>query len=146
MADNVPITPGAGTSISTEEISTLNGAAVTPQQAQRILLALRTADGTALDVGAASPFPVKDAGTYGYAAGAAAATVDVPTGARIKRVSVIAGASVAATVTILGGATITIPAGGGFDEQLPGDAIATSGTSEVVIGGTAQAYYVGWVA
>jgi hypothetical protein len=87
----------------------------------------------------------KDTGTYGYAAGSAAASVDVPTGARIKRVSVVAGTAVNATVSILGGATITVLAGGGFDEQLPGDALATSSTNEIVIGGTVQSYYVAWV-
>jgi hypothetical protein len=84
-------------------------------------------------------------GTFGYAAGTAAGNVDVPTGARIKRVSVIAGAAASATVTILGGNTITIPAGGAFDEQVPGDATATSGATDVVIGGTIQSYYVAWV-
>jgi hypothetical protein len=84
-------------------------------------------------------------GTYAYAAGTAAGNVDVPTGARLKRVSVIAGATVAATVTILGGNTITVPAGGAFDDQIPGDATGTSSTSEVVIGGTVQSYYVAWV-
>jgi hypothetical protein len=84
-------------------------------------------------------------GTFGYAAGTAAGNVDVPTGARIKRVSVIAGAAAGATVTILGGNTITIPAGGAFDEQVPGDATATSATNEVVVGGTIQSYYVAWV-
>lgn len=86
----------------------------------------------------------KETGTFGYAAGTAAANVDVPTGARIRRVSVIAGASVAATVTILGGNQITIPAGAAFDEQLAGDALATSSASEVAIAGTVQAYYVSW--
>jgi hypothetical protein len=81
-------------------------------------------------------------GAYGYASGTAAATVDVPAGARVKRVSVIAGSGGTATVTIAGGATITIPAGGSFDEQIPGD--ATVG-ADVVIGGTVTSYYVGWV-
>jgi hypothetical protein len=81
-------------------------------------------------------------GTYGYAAGTAAGTVDVPIGARVKRVSVIAGSGTA-TVTIAAGATITIPAGGSFDEQIPGDAPAGA---DVVIGGTVSSYYVGWVA
>lgn len=82
-------------------------------------------------------------GTYGYAAGTAAGTVDVPPTARVKRVSVIAGSGGAATVTIAGGATITIPAGGSFDEQVPGD---TATGADVVIGGTVSSYYVGWVA
>lgn len=50
MADNVSITAGSGTVISTEEITTLNGGAVSAQQVQRIAAALRTADGTAIDL------------------------------------------------------------------------------------------------
>lgn len=56
MADTVVITSNAnstppnGTVISTEEVTTLNGGAVTAQQVQRIALALRTADGTAVDL------------------------------------------------------------------------------------------------
>ena len=80
-------------------------------------------------------------GAYAYAAGTAAGTVDVPAGARVRRVSVIAGASVAATITVAGGATITVPAGASFDEQLIGD-VALGG--DVVIGGTVQSYFVSW--
>lgn len=56
MADTVVITananstPPAGTVVSTEEVTTLNGGAVTAQQVQRIALALRTADGAAVDL------------------------------------------------------------------------------------------------
>lgn len=56
MADNVtfqsttPATPPASTVISTEEVTTLNGGAVAAQQAQRVLLAVRTADATAVDL------------------------------------------------------------------------------------------------
>lgn len=50
MADNVAITAGSGTTISTEEITTLNGGAVSAQHLQRIATALRTADGTAIDL------------------------------------------------------------------------------------------------
>lgn len=90
------------------------------------------------------PLATKGAGIYGYHAGAAAATIDVPAGARITRVSVLAGTSAAATVQILGGDTITVAAGGAFDETISGDALATVSTSEVIVGGTAQAYYVAW--
>jgi hypothetical protein len=85
---------------------------------------------------------VTEGGTYGYAAGTAAGTVDVPTGARVKRVSVLAGSGGSATVTIAGGNTITIPASGSFDEQIPGQATAGA---DVVIGGTVASYYVSWV-
>ena len=50
MADTVDITPGSGTKISTEEVTTLNGGAVTAQHVQRVAAALRTADGTAVDL------------------------------------------------------------------------------------------------
>jgi hypothetical protein len=135
-----------GIAVLDDSISTLNGSALTGTipKAQRIKLGVGT-DGVFQDVDADHPFPVKEPGTYGYAAGAAAGSVDVPTGARVKRVSVLPGASVAATLRILGGSLITIPVGSSFDEQLPGDAAATSGASDVVIGGTAQAYYVSWV-
>lgn len=84
----------------------------------------------------------REVGTYGYAAGTSATTVDVPAGARAKRVSVLAGSGGSATVTIAGGNTITIPASGSFDEQIPG--LATAG-GDVVIGGTVASYYVSWV-
>lgn len=50
MADNVLITAGVGTSVSTEEITTLNGGAVSAQHVQRMVAALRTADGIASDL------------------------------------------------------------------------------------------------
>lgn len=59
MADNVK--QQENQLISTEEVSNLNGGAVTAQQLQRIILALRTADGTAVDVAAGHPLPVNDA-------------------------------------------------------------------------------------
>lgn len=56
MADNVTTqsstlaTPPASTVISTEEVTTLNGSAVTAQHVQRTAIAARTADGTAIDI------------------------------------------------------------------------------------------------
>lgn len=55
MTDNVTFdlsfgSPPVGTVVSTEEVTTLNGGAVTAQQVQRVALALRTADGTAIDL------------------------------------------------------------------------------------------------
>ena len=50
MPDNVAITPGVGASVSTEEVTTLNGGAVSAQHVQRVALSMRTADGTAVDV------------------------------------------------------------------------------------------------
>ena len=57
MSDNVnlPLT-GSGDSTalaSTEEVTTLNGGAVTAQHVPRAIIAVRTADGTAVDVGKA---------------------------------------------------------------------------------------------
>lgn len=56
MADNViyqsgtPATPPDLTVISTEEVTTLNGGAVSAQQIQRVAAAVRTADGVAIDL------------------------------------------------------------------------------------------------
>lgn len=65
MADDAVFGSGgklpAGTRVSAEEITNLNGGAVTAQLLQRALLAIRTADGTAVDVDAADPLPVEDA-------------------------------------------------------------------------------------
>lgn len=60
MADNViyqaatPATPPNATVISTEEVTTLNGGAVAAQQVQRVAVAVRTADGTAIDLPAST--------------------------------------------------------------------------------------------
>jgi hypothetical protein len=50
MADNVSITAGSGVTISSEEVTTLNGGAVSAQQVQRVAIASRTGDGTAVDL------------------------------------------------------------------------------------------------
>lgn len=55
MSDNVTFqttvaTPPTGTVVSTEEVTTLNGGAVTAQQVQRVAIASRTADGVAVDL------------------------------------------------------------------------------------------------
>lgn len=49
MADNVAITAGSGTTVSTEEVTTLNGGVVSAQHVQRVAKAFRTADATAVD-------------------------------------------------------------------------------------------------
>lgn len=60
MADNVtyqsttPSTPPNLTVISTEEVTTLNGGAVAAQQIQRVAVAVRTADGVAVDLPAST--------------------------------------------------------------------------------------------
>jgi hypothetical protein len=50
MADNVAITAGAGTTVSTEEATTLNGGAVAAQHVQRVVVSVRTADGVVEDI------------------------------------------------------------------------------------------------
>lgn len=49
MADNVAITAGSGTTVSTEEVTTLNSAGVSAQHLQRIILAYRLSDGVGFD-------------------------------------------------------------------------------------------------
>jgi hypothetical protein len=78
-------------------------------------------------------------GSFGYAAGVIAATVDVPARGDIQEISVVAGAA-AATITIGGGAVITVPAGMAFTAYPKGEARA----ADVVIGGTPASYYVAW--
>jgi uncharacterized protein YjlB len=78
-------------------------------------------------------------GKFGYRAGTSAATVDLGINDDLKRVTVIAGAS-AATLTIGGGDTITVPAGVVFDETISGRAT----NADVVIAGSVTAYYVAW--
>jgi len=81
------------------------------------------------------------ANPFGYAAGTAAATVDVPAAARVRHVHVVAGAA-PATVTIAGGATITVPTATVFDLPVPGDVALGA---DVVIGGIVASYVVAWV-
>lgn len=133
MADGVIVNPSTGVSTATTVAFDDCGAA---GKVQIVKLAIST-DGSV----ATLPLETLLArGTYGYASGAVAATVDVPAGARVKRISVLA-STTAATVVIAGGATITVPAGGSFDEQILGD--ATLG-GDVVIGGGVTSYYVAW--
>ena len=130
----LPVALDAATLAALETIQANTGLDLSPLATEAKLEAVRAL--------LAGTLAVKDAGTYAYRAGTAAGTVDVPTGARLRRVSVLAGASAAATVTIGGGDTITIPAGGALDESISGDAVG----ADVVIGGTVQSYYVSWVA
>lgn len=60
MADNIKVDEGSGPAVSTEEITTLNGGVVSAQQAQRLIAAIRTGNGTAVDVTSGSPLPVAD--------------------------------------------------------------------------------------
>lgn len=107
----------------------------------QLAIALETVTvGGTVAIDAASTIKTRQAGTYGYAAGTSVGTVDVPIAARLSRVSVIAGIS-GATIAIGAGATITIPANGSFDEQIPGEALG----ADVVIAGSVQSYYVAWV-
>lgn len=117
----------------------LGGIVVTPDPDDPFEVGL--ADGTTVGLAEDVVFVVDDV-SYGYAAGTGDATVDVPANARVRRVMVIANASVATTVTIAGGNTITIPAGGSFNEQIPGQ--ATLGGDVVIGGGDSLSYYVAW--
>lgn len=106
-----------------------------PEDLLGVLVSATNPDGTPYTL------PVTlSAGAFGYAAGTAAATVDVPAGARVRSVSVLAGAG-SATITIGGGATITVPTGLSFTEQIVGDVALGA---DVVIGGTPASYYVSW--
>lgn len=81
------------------------------------------------------------ANTFGYAAGVAAGTVDIPAAARLTRIAVVAGAS-PATVVIDGGDTITVPTAMAFSEDIMGD---VPKGADVVIGGTVATFYVAWM-
>ena len=50
MGDNVQITAGSGTLVSTEEVTTLNGSGVSAQHLQRTANAIVLSDGTAIDL------------------------------------------------------------------------------------------------
>ncbi len=83
--------------------------------------------------------PVKDAatsGTWGYLAGTTGVAI-VPTGGRVLQVSAAAGDSTAATFTINGGATVTVPPYRDFTFEPKGNLVAptlefTNTTSYVV--------------
>lgn len=132
MADNTTLNPGAGGDvIASDDIGGVKH--------QLVKLEYGPAD-VANQVSLTQPLPVIEGATFGYDAGNAIGTIDVPASALLKRVSVIAG-SVDATITIGGGDIITVPAGGSFDEQIPGRAVG----ADVVLGGSVTSYYVSWV-
>jgi hypothetical protein len=143
LSDNVSIKDAANATVPilTDEITTRNGGAVTAVQAEVVKVATG-GNGVATDVSEASPFPVKDGGTFAYRAGGAPVTVTVPAGARLRYVGVVAASDANATVTIAAGQTITVPAGMAFERALPG----TQTAGDVVIAGSVTAYYVDWVA
>lgn len=104
MADNIAITPGTGASVSTEEVTTLNGATVSAQHLQRIIASLRTADGTAVDgVGLAHRLdPVND-GLTTYPYGHSYTYISTATTTTVK-----SGAGVLQSIIVNGGTTGTI--------------------------------------
>lgn len=140
MADNIGIRSSAASDAKQVAADDIGGVLY------QLIKLTYGADGQASMVSTTSPFPVTavESGTYAYAAGTGDATVDIPAGGRVRRVSVVANAASATTVTIAGGNTITIPAGGAFDEQIPGQ--ATLGGDVVIGGGDSQSYYVSWTA
>jgi hypothetical protein len=79
-------------------------------------------------------------GSFGYASGTSAATVNVPAGARVRKVFLVADTG-GATITIAGGSSIAVPAGVVFDQPVGGDAAKGA---DVVIGGALKTYYVAW--
>lgn len=96
MADGVSITPGSGELISTEEITNLNGGAVSTQQVQRIGVTFVTGNGAArdADLGAGNtgsatqrvviasnqvPIPASQSGTWNITN--ISGTISLPTGA-----------------------------------------------------------------
>lgn len=131
-----------------DEIGLFNGSPTEADQFgqrpinQAIGLTISKGDGIAAWVGDADPVPTREAGTYGYAAGTIAATVDIPADGRLQRVFVIATENGPASVRVGSGDIITVPADAAFDEQIPGSAVGT----DVTIGGNVLAYYVSWVA
>lgn len=50
MPDNLGYTPGTGATVSTEEVTTLNGSAVTAQHLQRMAMGISTANGVGIDL------------------------------------------------------------------------------------------------
>lgn len=95
----------------------------------------------ALDTSIQQLVDLLQGGAFGYEAGTAPATIDVPAGAVVKSISVVAAADGVATVVIAGGDTITILEGGGFDERVVGN---VGDGADVVIGGAVASYYVSW--
>jgi hypothetical protein len=76
----------------------------------------------------------------------AAGNVNVPTGARIKEISVAATSGGTATVTVLGKLLATVPASLTFDWAVPGSLLGTSSTTDVVFAGNVASGFVSWVA
>lgn len=138
MADNTQL--NTGDVIATDELASLNGGPPgTPApKVQRTKMGYGS-DSDFRDIDPAHPLPTGDPGGFHYAADTSAGTVSPPGGARLKYVEVLAGGT-AATATIAGGATITVPANTKFSRAISG---LTSGA--VVIGGGVAAYYVEWV-
>jgi len=83
-------------------------------------------------------------GKWSYAAGTSG-TVTLPEGAVVCQIS--ARSTAGGTITIFGGATITIPANGSFDRYPPDHALCIargSATDDIVFTGT-TAYYVEYI-
>jgi hypothetical protein len=146
MADNPH--PLDNPPVAADELTAFNGLATVPDTItgarpvlQAVGVAVSTGDGLAEWASDTQPLATKDGGTFGYRAGTAPATVDVPALARLRRVYVAAGLGGIATVTIGGGDTITVPQADSFEEAIPGSAIG----ADVVIAGAVASYYVSWV-
>ncbi|HEX4335764.1 MAG TPA: hypothetical protein VH062_07605 [Polyangiaceae bacterium] len=81
-------------------------------------------------------------GTWRYAAGTAG-TVNLPTGATVRQI--VCHATTAGTVTILGGASVPVPAGATLELRFPHDSLAAGqvpgGSAAIVFTGT-DSYFV----
>lgn len=64
MADNINVTPGSGATVSTKEVTTLNGVGVSAQQVQRTIASLSTGGAAAVDISSTNPLPVIQIGGY----------------------------------------------------------------------------------
>lgn len=86
-------------------------------------------------------FEPRYGGTYAYAAGTSAATVNVPANGRVQQVYAVSGSGGASTITIAGGDTITVPASTAFSTQITCD---TDNQDVVFAGANLASYFVSW--
>lgn len=95
--------------------------------------------------GSTRPLRVSDfggGGSFGYRAGIGPASVALPPGAVLRKISLVAGPGAdPATIVISGGEPITIPAGMAFDELFQG----VQAAAEVELAGNVSTFYVSWL-
>jgi hypothetical protein len=109
---------------------------------QLVVLGRNPSDGR-IDTVDANDLRPSDFGTFGYASDVAVGIVHIPSGAKCKRIAVLANASATTTILISDGDTIVLPPNVSFDEQIPGTLL---GPFDITIGGAdPQTYYIAWV-